>query len=173
MEEETIDHLFFKCQFFLAIYQESLIVIDILNGMQPRQTVQHWLLHPDQGVMLNLDACIMWNMWKCRNDLIFTNIHVSNSQCIQRALQDFILFDLHQAFNYSSNIDINHSNAVLREFTPASVIKVNVDASFNSGNALAAVVAIDSFGNHLGSGSFCFNCISFTVAGDKAYGLGI
>ncbi|XP_026377994.1 uncharacterized protein LOC113272363 [Papaver somniferum] len=123
--------------------------------------------------MLNLAACILWNIWKSRNDLIFNNIHVSTSQCIQRALQDFKLFDLHQAYNYCSNIQINHSNAVLREFPPASVIKINVDAAFNNGNASAAAVAIDSFGNHPGSGSYCFNCISSTVAEAKAYGLGI
>ncbi|KAI3928835.1 hypothetical protein MKW98_024436 [Papaver atlanticum] len=49
---------------------------------------------------------------------------------------------------------------VSRELPPSGVVKVNVDAAFNNGNAAAAAVAVDSYGNHLGSGSVCFNTIS-------------
>ncbi|XP_026433794.1 uncharacterized protein LOC113331284 [Papaver somniferum] len=123
---------------------------------------------------MNLAACIMWNIWKSRNDLIFNNISPSTSQCIQKTLQDFHLFDLHHALNYCSDIDINQNNAVSRELPPSGVVKVNVDASFNNGNvAAAAAAAVDSYGNHLGSGSICFHTISSTVAEAKAYGLGI
>ncbi|XP_026430297.1 uncharacterized protein LOC113326835 [Papaver somniferum] len=72
---------------------------------------------------------------------------------------------------YRSNCCQN--NVASWESPPNCVIKINVDAAFNNGDAAAMVVARDSFGNHLGSGVICFNTISSTVAEAKDYGLGI
>lgn len=68
---------------------------------------------------------------------------------------------------------VKQTNKTAWESPPTSVIKVNMDAAFNNGNAAATVVAIDSFGHHLGSASICFNRISSTVAEARAYGLGL
>lgn len=111
-EEQTIFHLFFKCQFSLTVFQQSPIVIDISNRMHPTHIIQNWLLHPDQGIIMNFAACIMWNIWKTRNDLIFNYIHASTYQCIQKALQDFISFYMHHALNYCSDIDTNQNSPV-------------------------------------------------------------
>ncbi|XP_026378197.1 uncharacterized protein LOC113272598 [Papaver somniferum] len=145
-EEETIFHLLFECQFSVAVLQESPILIEVLAGSSLRQIIQHWLLYTDQGIMLNLGSCILWNIRKMRNDLVFNNSQPSASQCIQKALQDFKIFDLHNALNCCTNIAVNENNATLWEPPPNCVIKVNVDAAFNHGDA-AAAVARDSFGN--------------------------
>ncbi|XP_026456362.1 uncharacterized protein LOC113357233 [Papaver somniferum] len=144
-----------------------------MAGSSLRQIIQHWLSYPDQGIMLNLGSCILWNIWKMRNDLVCNNSQPSTSQCIQKALQDFKLFDLQNALNLCSNIAIDENNAILWEAPPNCVIKINVDAAFNNGDAAADAIARDSFGNHLGSGSICFNTVSSTVAEEKAYGLGM
>ncbi|KAI3949405.1 hypothetical protein MKW92_016224 [Papaver armeniacum] len=172
-EEESINHLLFACQFSKAIFQKSPLSIDIPDGVIPMDIIQHWLEQEDQGIMLNLGSCIVWNIWKMRNDRVFKNIQTSVPQCIQKALQDFNVFDLHHALNFCSSVPITQQNVTNWEPPPMFYIKINVDSSYNNGRGAAAVIARDSSGIYLGSGAFCFDAFSSTVAESKAYGLGI
>ncbi|XP_026378256.1 uncharacterized protein LOC113272664 [Papaver somniferum] len=171
-EEETIHHLLFSCQFSKDVFQSSLLFIDIPDGINSMQIIQQWLGHVDQGIMLNLVSCILWNMWKTRNDLIFNNTLALVPLCIHKSLQDFKVFDLHHALNYCASVCINQKNAVLWGLPQPFYIKINVDAAYNNGKGVV-VVARDSSGNQLGSGAICFDSFSSTVADAKAYAFGI
>ncbi|XP_026378797.1 uncharacterized protein LOC113273263 [Papaver somniferum] len=123
--------------------------------------------------MRNLGSCLLWNIWKVRNDLVFNNNHVSVVSCIHKALEDFKVFDLHHALNYCSQILVNPNIIAVWELPPPLFMKINVDAAYNNGKGVVAAVAVDSFGNHLGCGALCFNTFSATVAEAKAYVFGI
>ncbi|XP_026443783.1 uncharacterized protein LOC113343906 [Papaver somniferum] len=121
--------------------------------------------------MLNIGTCILWNIWKARNELIFNIISVQ--LCMNRDLQDFKVFDLHRALNYCNNICIVSATNIVLECPPPLVIKVNVDAAFKNGKGGVVSVAKDSFGHHIGCGSICFGTPSSTVAEAKAYSFGL
>lgn len=106
-EDESVHHLFFACPFSKEVFQRSPLTIDIPDNTTPMEVIQYCLEKEDQGITLNLAACILWNIWNMRNDKIFRNTQPSISQCIEKALQDFKLFDLHHALNFISMIQIN------------------------------------------------------------------
>ncbi|XP_026459852.1 uncharacterized protein LOC113360568 [Papaver somniferum] len=113
------------------------------------------------------------DIWKAGNDLIFNNTQLSVDICIHKSLEDFRNFDLHHALNYCSGIGVNHNTVAVWELPPSSFVKINVDDAFNNGKGDVAAVAVDSNGNHMGSGALCFNTFSSTVAEAKTYGFGI
>lgn len=73
-EEESVNHLLFSCQFSKVVFQASPLSVEILDGVSSMDIIQNWLSQSDQGIMLNLGSCILWNIWKMRNDIIFNNI---------------------------------------------------------------------------------------------------
>ncbi|XP_026378033.1 uncharacterized protein LOC113272410 [Papaver somniferum] len=123
--------------------------------------------------MLNLGSCLMWNIWKVRNELVFNKNHVTVDTCIHKTLEDFKVFDLHHALNYCLGIPVTQNNIAVWELPPPSFVKINVNATYNNGKGAVAAVAVDSFGNHMGSGAICLDAFSSTVAEAKAYGFGI
>ncbi|XP_026416973.1 uncharacterized protein LOC113312434 [Papaver somniferum] len=135
--------------------------------------IQLWLNQADQGMMLNLGSCILWKIWKMRNDKIFNSNQPSVPVCIRKALEDFKNFDLHHALNYCASTTIQRKNTVHWQPPTLFYIKINVDVAYNNGKGVAATVARDSYGRHLGSAAFCFDSFSSTVAEAKAYGLGL
>ncbi|XP_026383425.1 uncharacterized protein LOC113278917 [Papaver somniferum] len=172
-EEETVLHLLFNCQFARSVYQASPIFIEICDGMSPMSIVQGWLSHPDQGIMLNLGACFIWNIWKVWNDVIFNNVQTSVQKCVSNSLQDFKMFDLHHAFNFCSSLNISQSNVAIWERPPSLFVKINIGAAFHNGRSAVAAVAMDSFGSFLGCGAVFFYSFSSTAAEGKAYRFGI
>ncbi|XP_026378173.1 uncharacterized protein LOC113272574 [Papaver somniferum] len=137
------------------------------------EIINHWMAYPDQAIMLNLGSCLMWNIWKVRNELVFNNNHVNVSTCIHKTLEDFRVFDLHHALNYCSGIPVTQNDIAVWELPPPSFVKINVDATYNDGKGAVATIALDDFGNHMGSGAICFDTFSSTVAEAKAYCFGI
>lgn len=170
--EESILHLLFQCQFASEVYQTSPIMIEV-QGESVMDIIGHWLTYPDQGIMLNLGVCLMWNIWKARNELVFNNNHTAVGSCIHKALEDFKSFDLHHALNFCSEIQVNQNIIAHWEPPPPTFVKINVDATYNNAKGAVAAVAVDSFGYHLGCGSFCFDTFSAAVADAKAYGFGV
>ncbi|XP_026377884.1 uncharacterized protein LOC113272225 [Papaver somniferum] len=172
LAEESIFHLFFSCQFDLEVFQNSPILIET-HGETVMEVISHWLAYPDQGIIPNLGSCLMWNIWKIRNDLVFNNNHTAVGICIHKALEDFECLDLHHALNYCSEIQVNQNNFAAWELQSSTFVKTNVDATYNNGKGAVAAVAVDFFGNHLGCGAICFDTFSAAMAEAKAYGFGI
>ncbi|XP_026399608.1 uncharacterized protein LOC113295492 [Papaver somniferum] len=172
-EEGYVHHLLFSCQFSKAVFQESPLNIDIQDGVLSMEIIQQWLEKNDQGIMLNLGSCILWNIWKMRNDKVFNITQPLVPICIRKALEDFKFFDLHHALNFCSSAILQRQNSIQWNPPPPFYIKINVDAAYNNGRGAASAVARDSYGLHLGSGAFCFDSFSSTVAEAKAYGLGL
>ncbi|XP_026445211.1 uncharacterized protein LOC113345751 [Papaver somniferum] len=168
-----MDHLLFSCQFSRDVFQASPLQINISVGVTQMEIIQHWLEQSDQGIMLNLGACILWNIWKSRNDKVFNNVQQSVPICIQKALQDFKSFDLHHALNYCSSVQVQRQNTSRWQAPPRFHFKIGGPAAFVDGRGAAAAVSLDSAGRHLGSAAFCFNSFSSMVAEAKAYGLGV
>ncbi|XP_026458784.1 uncharacterized protein LOC113359347 [Papaver somniferum] len=163
-EEESIHHLLFVCPFSKEVLQRSPLTIDIPDNTSPMGVIQFWLEKEDQGITLNLAACILWNVREMRNDRIFSNTQPSISLCIEKALKDFKLFDLHHALNFSSGINISHQEFAQWVTPPQFTVKVNVDAAYNNGRGASAAIARDSNGTYLGCGAFCFSSFSSMVA---------
>ncbi|XP_026399210.1 uncharacterized protein LOC113295067 [Papaver somniferum] len=174
MEEESILHLLFACQFSRSIFQASPIQISIPDCLEPSKIIQNWLEKQDKGVTLNLGACILWNVWKTRNDVVFNDTNPLVHKCIFNALQDFKFFDEKNDVNYTAanQISQNKSNCVC-EIPSSPFVKINVDATLDGGRCAAGVVARDSFGIYLGSGTICFDASSQAVTEAKAYKLGL
>ncbi|XP_026385060.1 uncharacterized protein LOC113280680 [Papaver somniferum] len=172
-DEETICHLLFNCQFAREVFHSIPIFINIQNDGNSMEIIQNWLLQPDRGIMLNLGACIILNIWKARNEYVFSDITISVQLCMSRALQDFKAFDLHHALNFCADININTSTNAIWERPPPLVVKVNVDAAFKDGKGAAAAVARVTYGNHIGSGCIFFNMSSSMSVEAKSYSFGL
>ncbi|XP_026383991.1 uncharacterized protein LOC113279510 [Papaver somniferum] len=164
-----------KIHIFLwkAVFLGSPLFIDIPEEIEAMQIIQHRLQYADHGIMLSLGSCFLWNICKIRNDVIFNNVTPSVSQCISKALQDFKVFDIRNSLNFCTEVPINQVNVASWQFPPPLYIKINVDVAYNNGKGAVAAVARDSYGNHLGSGTLCFDSFSSTVAEAKAYGFGL
>ncbi|XP_026447494.1 uncharacterized protein LOC113348015 [Papaver somniferum] len=156
----------------MVVFQASPLNITILIGTSPMDIIQFWINQPDQGIMLNLGSCFLWNIWKTRNDKVFNNIQSSVQPYVHKALQDFKNFDLHHVLNYCSSVHIQYQTTIQWKPPPPYHIKINVDAAYSDGKGAAAAIAADSAGSHLGSGALYFDSFSLMVAEEKDYGLG-
>jgi hypothetical protein len=82
-QDETINHLFFNCQFARSIWS----ITQIGSTLYPPQSVANffgsWLNGVDRRykTFIRVGAiAIIWSLWLCRNDKIF---HDTNSSCLQ------------------------------------------------------------------------------------------
>ncbi|KAL8493193.1 hypothetical protein ACS0TY_024418 [Phlomoides rotata] len=87
-EEETIEHLFFRCTFswkiWTAIY--NWIGICMVPHIEP---IEHFLQHGEilgghtnKRIAYSLWVGRIWLIWKIRNDLIFNNINPSVEKAV-------------------------------------------------------------------------------------------
>ncbi|XP_026411159.1 uncharacterized protein LOC113306437 [Papaver somniferum] len=129
--EESVLHLFFNCQFALEVYHASTILIET-QGNSVMDIISHWLEYPDQGIMLNLGGCLLWNIWKTKNDLVFSNIQIAFGPCIRKSLED--------ALNFCSEIQVNQFDTAVWELPPSTFVKINVDAAYSDGKGAVAAV---------------------------------
>jgi hypothetical protein len=73
---ETIDHLFFRCDFARFIWR----TVEIVSGLKAPLNVSHFFWHWLDRVKLNTKkqfmvgaAAILWAIWTSRNHVIFNN----------------------------------------------------------------------------------------------------
>ncbi|XP_026377616.1 uncharacterized protein LOC113271907 [Papaver somniferum] len=113
--------------------------------------------------------CVLWNIWKTRNDIVFSQ----GSFCINVILKN-ILHDVELCMeNYGKNDAVNVST--VQEWSPPvhPFVKINVDVAFIPNNGVAGVVAQNSNGRFLGCASSTFVCISSLLEETIACRLGL
>ncbi|XP_026396063.1 uncharacterized protein LOC113290696 [Papaver somniferum] len=137
----------------------------------PDADVHHIILDwMDNNMDLNFIrcVCIIWNLWKTRNDIIFSRGNFATTKIIKKATQDFELC----MENY---LGTRISQSSSQQWSPPApqYVKINVDADFIPNNGAAGAVARDQNGNFLGCTSTTFMVTSSLLAEAMACNLGI
>jgi hypothetical protein len=93
---ETIDHLFFRCDFARFIWR----TVEIVSGLKAPLNVSHFFWHWLDRVKLNTKkqfmvgaAAILWAIWTSRNHVIFNNAIVMSAMqviYVQEHLLDLV-----------------------------------------------------------------------------------
>ncbi|KAF8667667.1 hypothetical protein HU200_052874 [Digitaria exilis] len=61
------------------------------NGMEQLWTVKPIQEH-NQRIRATVLTCILWNIWKCRNDKVFGGEDEANGQIARRCFDDLLLW---------------------------------------------------------------------------------
>jgi hypothetical protein len=95
VHDETIKHLFLKCNFACSIWS----VIQVASGLYPPTSIANvfgnWVHGIDYKfrILLRVGAMtLIWLLWLCRNDKVFYNKNSSLLQVIYRCTDTFRLW---------------------------------------------------------------------------------
>ncbi|XP_026447463.1 uncharacterized protein LOC113347985 [Papaver somniferum] len=161
-DEESIAHLLIDCPWSRIVFEKAGLSVIAL----PKVTNLFSLFAEWMEGDLNNDfvkrLCIMWNIWKLRNDIIFSNSNISEDLVLKRSSQDF---DLCMADGVSDN-NVNFSTTCNPSWYPAHYpyVKINVDAAFVPNNAAAGAIAHDHNGRFVGCETKTFEATSSLLA---------
>ena len=72
-EEESISHLFFDCVVAKLIWKQVAIFFDVNIGTSYISVAQYWPANSKHACLNSVVACVLWNIWKLRNDHVFNN----------------------------------------------------------------------------------------------------
>lgn len=73
---ETIDHLFFNCDFAKTVWRASHLGFDFTVGTALGfvDWFVQWLKHVPDKELIQDSIFIMWSIWRARNDVLFKSI---------------------------------------------------------------------------------------------------
>ncbi|XP_026419822.1 uncharacterized protein LOC113315786 [Papaver somniferum] len=133
---------------FQAAGLESEILV---NEGSPKQIIKNWIENDSEHKFV-MKVCILWNIWKSRNDIIFSHGSFSVQLILKKASQDFDLC-MENLLKNSEN-----SSFTIQTWLPPEhpFIKINVDATFIPNNGAAGVVDRDYEGRFLGCVAITF-----------------
>ncbi|XP_026416632.1 uncharacterized protein LOC113312080 [Papaver somniferum] len=117
-------------------------------------------------------VCIIWNLWKLRNGMVFSNEVFSVNNVLHKAYQDFKLCLDNSATDDHQINELSSSNIFWSPPEP-HYVKISVDAAFIPNNGAAGAVAQDHNGNFLGCATITFDATSSLLAEAIACKLGI
>lgn len=127
------------------------------------QIISDWL-DEDLSTDFIMKLRIIWNLWKARNDIIFSQGNFSATGILKKASQDFKLC---QENNSSPNTTQSTRN---QQWTPPNLhyVKINVESAFIPNNGSAGAIAQDHHGRFLGCASITFDATSSLLAEARA-----
>ncbi|XP_026383523.1 uncharacterized protein LOC113279021 [Papaver somniferum] len=122
-KEETVVHLFFNCPWARTFFLNAHPVISFDDVvMNPRDIIIQWMENNMNDVFM-VGVCILWNIWKMRNNLVFSNASFSTGTILKLAFADI---------NVCTQPISSASQPQSSQWIPPEpdFIKVNVDAAF-------------------------------------------
>ncbi|XP_026398426.1 uncharacterized protein LOC113294235 [Papaver somniferum] len=168
-EKETVFHLLFECIKTQLVFETAgLGAYSISQGSDILQIIKNWMEdNMDQKFIRKM--CILWNIWKSRNDIVFSE---------GRFLVDIILRNANRDFKLClDNITETGRNHITRfqQWNPLDFpyIKVHIDAAFIPNNAAAGAVAMDHSSTFMGCAWITFDATSPMLAETIACKLGM
>ncbi|XP_026384091.1 uncharacterized protein LOC113279629 [Papaver somniferum] len=138
-----------------------------------KQIITIWLQEDDGGRTFIIGSCLLWNLWKSRNDIVFNGVQFSKERCMRLSWEDF---KRHHSQQFSAQQEELQDTPLMSEIwqsPPFPFVKINVDAAFRLNVGAAAAVAQDSEGRFLGGITYCFSDISPLKTEVRAFNLGI
>ncbi|XP_026378500.1 uncharacterized protein LOC113272930 [Papaver somniferum] len=168
-EDESVIHLLFFCAraklvFDAADLGSDLSVQDIIVMAIVRDCIED-----DSTKEFVKRMCTLWNIWKTRNNILFSQGKFSISHTLKNINKDFELC----MENFKEN-NVIHDNAVQTWSPPNQhFIKIDVDDAFIPNNGVEGAIAQDCNGRFLGCASRTFDCTSSLLAETIACGLGM
>ncbi|XP_026451472.1 uncharacterized protein LOC113351752 [Papaver somniferum] len=119
-----------------------------------KSCLQRWLLASDDDYAFYLGACLLWAIWKARNNLIYEKNNISIEVIIRDGMYWFNKFYYYEEVSngdMSTRSISSGSQNVMTQWCapPTGKIKINVDVACKGDRASCAVVARDWHGNHL------------------------
>ncbi|XP_026410899.1 uncharacterized protein LOC113306140 [Papaver somniferum] len=153
---EDLEHIFFHCPVTTTTFFGSPLGCrtERYSGMSCKQIIAGWLAEKGNYEAFKMGSCVMWAMWKNRNDKVFNG----KNNSIQSIIREAIYW-----FHYSSSMlpedELQAHITTLRKaagkWKPPedNWIKLNVDVAFDNYKAGWAVVARDSATSFKGCGT--------------------
>lgn len=87
---ESIYHLLFGCWFTKNVFCDFPFNFPVISGSQDvKHIITTWLQVCDGGNTFILGSCLLWNIWKMRNDMVFSDVQFSKERCMKLAWDDY------------------------------------------------------------------------------------
>lgn len=86
-DNETVEHLFFQCDFARRIWRVSRLGLDFSVGSPVAfgEWFLNWMCDALDSSALLESISILWTIWCCRNDFVFRNLQVDVMQAWREA----------------------------------------------------------------------------------------
>ncbi|XP_026378146.1 uncharacterized protein LOC113272538 [Papaver somniferum] len=170
--EESILHLIFECPKAILVFNQAGLAI---NAQLSSGNVMHIISELMESNVDNsfiMRVCIIWNLWKLRNVMVFSNEVFSVNNVFHKAYQDFKLCLDNSAIDEHQISELTSSNNLWIPPEP-HYVKINVDAAFIPNNGAAGDVAQYHNGNFLECATITFDATSPLLAEKIACKLGV
>lgn len=93
-EEESLDHLFLKCNFAKRCWQ--VIGISFSTHLRPLQIIKVIKRKLKVPFFMEIIICMAWSIWMQRNDWLFKGEDPTVDKCKEHFLQEFAMV-IHRA----------------------------------------------------------------------------
>ncbi|XP_026442453.1 uncharacterized protein LOC113341996 [Papaver somniferum] len=128
-------------------------------------------MYDEEKEKFELGLCILWNIWKARNDLVFSGISLSLGKVLKMADMDFMNCIAVKNDDFNTQVPEICSHTWVPP--PPLCTKINVDATFIPNKGVAGAIAHDSSSCYQGCGTSLFDATSPMIAETKAVLLGV
>ncbi|OVA15951.1 Reverse transcriptase zinc-binding domain [Macleaya cordata] len=174
MHTETVDHLFVRCSFTQALWFASPLGLILDKEDSCSTLLSSWLSTPDGYTAFHMAACLMWSLWKARNNLVFNNVQPNFQIILKYAASIFNDFSDQSSSLVDHSTELPNPSADAKWMRPPPlVVKINVDASFKFPQAACAAIARDSAGKFISCSTQFLKASTPIEAEANAFLLGI
>ncbi|XP_026410798.1 uncharacterized protein LOC113306024 [Papaver somniferum] len=168
-EDESVIHLLFFCARAKLVFDAAGLGSDLsVRDITVMEIVRNCIEDGSTEEFVKR-MCTLWNIWKTRNDILFSQGNFSISHTLKNINKYFQLC----MENFKEN-NVIHDN-IVHTWSPPNqhFIKINVDAAFIPNNGAAGAIAKDCNGRFLVCASRTFYCTSSLLAETIACRLGL
>ncbi|XP_026432279.1 uncharacterized protein LOC113329640 [Papaver somniferum] len=89
-EDETVFHLFFECAYSRLVLEAAGFGFEIIYEGNSYQIIKNWIENDMENKFV-MKVCILWNIWKSRKDITFSQGTFSVQLILKKASHDFDL----------------------------------------------------------------------------------
>lgn len=155
---ESIFHLLFDCPMSKMVFDSASLSFNIGGTLENvNDILMDWMEH-DTRFSFTRRACILWNIWKMRNDMVFQGVNFSVILILKKVSHDVGLCMV----NYLDEIDREGINPQQQQWIPPddNYVKINTDAALIRNKGTTGAVAQDHRGVFLGRETITFDATS-------------
>ncbi|XP_026458848.1 uncharacterized protein LOC113359426 [Papaver somniferum] len=168
---EDVEHIFFHCPVAVMAFVASPLGCrtEQYRGLNNKQIIAGWLSEKGNYDGFKMASCMMWALWKHRNEKVFNN----KEQSIQSIIKEAQFW-----FNYTSPIlpeeEKHHQSAntkkLANKWTPPETnwTKLNTSAAFKDFQGGWAVVDRNAEFSFIGCGTMALKVLSPIEAETRA-----